>query len=142
MKWSAGGWSLVAAALLGCSSQPPAVRGPLTNDPASTQFYPDRVQPIFQEHCFRCHGGWNRKGGLNFQTRTGLLKGGNSGPAVVPGDPAKSLLLRLMQHEEALDKQGKPMPMPPNKPKLSDADIDAVARWIEAGALMPQAAYW
>lgn len=141
MRRLAVGWSLVAAALLGCSSQP-AVHGPLTNDPASPQFYPQRVQPIFQAHCFRCHGGWNRKGGLNFQTRTGLLKGGNSGSAVVPGDPAKSLLLRLMRHEGPPDKQGKPMPMPPNKPKLSDADVDVVARWIQAGALMPQEEDW
>ena len=142
MRWSAVGLSLVAAALMGCSSPGGGARRPLTDDPASPEFYADRVQPIFQAHCFRCHGGWNRKGKLNFQTRAGMWEGGEHGPAVVPGDPAKSLLVRLMRHEGPMDTSGKPMPMPPKGPKLSDADIQTVERWVKAGAMMPEGPDW
>lgn len=101
---------------------------------ARPEFYTTQVQPIFKSHCYRCHGGMNHRGGLNIQTRTGMMKGGRDGAVVVPGDPAKSLLLRLIRHEGP---QRDPMPMPPKQPKLSDADIATVTRWIKAGAVMP-----
>jgi mono/diheme cytochrome c family protein len=91
------------------------------------------VQPIFQANCYRCHGGMNHRGGLNIATRAGMMKGGHNGAVLVPGDPAKSLLVRLIRHEGP---QNDPMPMPP-KAKLSDADIATVERWVRAGAIMP-----
>ena len=70
-------------------------------------------------------------------TRDAMLKGGHHGPALVPGQPEQSLLLRLIRHQGPADD---PMNMPPDpKPKLSDADIATVAAWIKAGAVMPAA---
>ncbi len=103
-------------------------------DPARPEFYTTRVKPIFDANCARCHGGENHRGGLNIDTREGMLKGGHDGTVLVPGDPAKSLLVRLIRHEGPADD---PMPMPPKRPKLSDADIAVVERWVKAGAVMP-----
>lgn len=104
-------------------------------DPAaSPQFYTQKVRPIFDANCASCHEGKNHRGGLNIDTRAGLLKGGHDGAVIVPGDPANSLLVKLIRHEGPKDD---PMPMPPKKPKISDADIAVVSQWIAAGAVMP-----
>jgi cytochrome c len=100
------------------------------------EFYTTKVKPIFDANCARCHGGANHRGGLNIDTRESLLKGGHSGPAIVPGDPAKSLLVTLIRHEGPADD---PKNMPPNKDMLSDSDIQTVEMWIKAGAAMPPA---
>jgi cytochrome c len=137
MKGKVVGLGLAAVALLGCGPRP-APR-PLSNDPATPQFYTDRVQPIFQAHCLRCHGGFNNRGGLNMRTQAGMRKGGKTGVVLVPGDPEKSLLVRLIRHEGPPDH---PMPMPSKNAKLSDADITTVERWVKAGAIMPQDEVW
>lgn len=103
-------------------------------DPAATPaFYTTRVQPILQTNCYRCHAGLNHRGGLQLDTRAGMMKGGHDGPAVVPGHPEQSLLVKLIRHEGPADD---PKPMPP-KGKLSDADIATVEQWVRAGAVMP-----
>jgi len=124
---------VVAAALiaLGLSASRVQAAGP--DEAARPEFYTTKVQPIFQANCYRCHGGMNHRGGLNIATRAGMMKGGHNGAVLVPGDPAKSLLVRLIRHEGP---QNDPMPMPP-KAKLSDADIATVERWVRAGAIMP-----
>ena len=104
-------------------------------DPGKPEYYTTRVKPIFDANCGRCHEGTNRRGGLNMDTREGMLKGGHDGSVLVPGDPAKSLLVRLIRHEGPADD---PMPMPPKRPKLSDDDIAVVEKWVKAGAIMPQ----
>jgi cytochrome c553 len=105
------------------------------DDAARPEFFTTKVKPILDANCARCHGGFNHRGGLNMDTRASLMKGGRDGVVVVPGDPAKSLLVRLIRHEGPADD---PMDMPPNKPKISDADIQTVSAWIKAGAVMPQ----
>jgi cytochrome c len=104
------------------------------DDASKPEFYATKVKPIFDANCARCHGGTNHRGGLNIDTREALLKGGHDGPVVVPGDPANSLLIKLIRHEGPADDPG---PMPPNKPRISDADIDIVTQWVKAGAVMP-----
>ena len=104
------------------------------DDPATPEYYTTKVQPILQANCYRCHGGMNRRGGLSLATREGMLKGGHDGPALVPGDPTKSLLVRLIRHEGPAND---PMPMPPKVDKLSDANIAVVEQWVKAGAIMP-----
>jgi mono/diheme cytochrome c family protein len=101
--------------------------------PNTVEFYNQRVQPIFANNCYRCHGGMNHRGALQLDSRAALLKGGHDGVVVVPGHPEQSLLLALIRHEGPKDD---PMPMPP-KSKLSDADIATVTEWIRAGAVMP-----
>jgi len=106
------------------------VRAAADNEAAKPEFYTTKVRPIFQSNCFRCHAGMNRRGGLSMSTRAGMMKGGKDGAVIVPGDPAKSLLVKGIRHE------GPAKPMPP-KSKISDADIATVERWIRAGAVMP-----
>jgi cytochrome c len=71
---------------------------------------------------------------LSLQTRAGMLKGGHDGSVLVPGDAAKSLIVRLIRHEGPMDD---PMPMPAKSPKISDAEIATITRWVQAGAIMP-----
>lgn len=131
-KWLAG-FGLVGVALLGWGLRGNTVHA-APAEATSPEFYTTHVQPILQANCYRCHGGLNHRGGLSLATRAGILKGGHDGPVIVPGDPAKSLLLQLIRHEgPATD----PMPMPPKLPKISDADIATVEQWIKAGAIMP-----
>lgn len=102
--------------------------------PETAAYYTQKVQPIFQENCYRCHGGVNHRGGLQIDSKAGLMKGGHDGVVIVPGHPENSLLVKLIRHEGPADD---PMPMPP-KGKISDADIATVTAWIKAGAIMPE----
>jgi len=102
--------------------------------PETAAYYTQKVQPIFQENCYRCHGGVNHRGGLQIDSKAGLMKGGHDGVVIVPGQPENSLLVKLIRHEGPADD---PMPMPP-KGKISDADIATVTAWIKAGAIMPE----
>ncbi|NYF78824.1 c-type cytochrome domain-containing protein [Granulicella arctica] len=104
------------------------------DNPGTVEFYTSKVQPVLESNCYRCHGGMNRRGGLSLQTKAGMLKGGHDGTVLVPGHPEQSLLVKLIRHEGPAND---PMPMPPRKPKLSDADIALVEQWVKAGAIMP-----
>jgi mono/diheme cytochrome c family protein len=122
----------MAIALAGCNTMRPVAA---EDDPAKPAFYTDKVKPILAANCAQCHLGTAHKGGLNMGTKAGMLKGGRDGVVLIPGDPSKSLLVTLMRHEGPTDD---PMPMPPSpRPKVSDADIATVARWVKAGAVFP-----
>ncbi len=123
--------ALVSAAVFWQPTRVSAHAGEATA--ASPEFYSKTVQPILQTNCYRCHGGMNHRGGLQLETRAGMLKGGHDGTILVPGNPEQSLLIKLIRHEGPAND---PMPMPP-KGKLSDADIAAVTAWVRAGAVMP-----
>jgi mono/diheme cytochrome c family protein len=128
--------SLAAVALTTVAvRQPAAVRAQAAPGPGSVEFYQQKVKPIFDANCARCHGGLNHRGGLNMDTRAGLLKGGHDGAVLVPGNPEQSLLIKLIRHEGPAND---PMPMPP-RGKISDADIATVTAWVKAGAIMPEA---
>ncbi len=85
------------------------------------------------ETCFKCHGGTKTSGELRVDTLENLLKGGQSGPALVPGKPESSLLMRAILHE------AEDFKMPP-KQRLPRETIDAFAKWIAAGAPWPKTA--
>lgn len=127
------GSMVVVAVLFAGSLGSRVVRAAGDEEAAKPQFYKEKVQPIFASNCYRCHGGMNHRGGLSLSTRATILKGGKDGVVVVPGDPANSLLVKLIKHEGPAND---PKPMPP-KAKLSDGDIATVERWIRAGAIMP-----
>jgi mono/diheme cytochrome c family protein len=116
---------------------PPKLAAPAStiaqSKPEARPFQPARpaptfakdVQPIFQAKCVTCHGNNNkRKGDLDLRTLDALHKGGESGSAVVRGQPDKSLLWESVEIGT----------MPPGKTKLSAAEKDTVRRWIEGGA--------
>jgi WD40 repeat protein len=88
-----------------------------------------KVYEVFARNCVGCHNPKEMKGELNLESHESLLKGGETGLAVVPGKPDESLLVRLIEQKT------KPFMPPPKKAKkLADADLALVRRWIAAGA--------
>jgi hypothetical protein len=94
-------------------------------------FFEKNVRPLFIQRCFGCHGaGASPMGGLRLDNRESILHGGGRGPAVVPGKPNESLLIKAIQQTDATLK------MPPGK-KLADGEIATLAQWIAMGAPWP-----
>jgi len=104
------------------------------DDPQGLAFFESKIRPVLVEHCYACHsaGAGKSEGGLSVDTRDGLLKGGDRGPAIVPREPTKSLLLLVIEHREA------DLEMPLNKPRLSKSIAADVATWIKLGAPDPR----
>jgi hypothetical protein len=99
-------------------------------DAAGIEFFEKEVRPLLVEKCQECHGARPKiKGGLNLMSRAALLKGGDSGPAVVAGKPEESLLIKALQYVD-------PPRMPP-KAKLQDREIAIFTRWVKMGAPWP-----
>jgi mono/diheme cytochrome c family protein len=125
----------VAAALVAVALSGSWLRTVAAQSAASSPaFYTEKVRPILQTNCGKCHFDVNHKGGLSLMTKESTLKGGRDGVVIVPGDPANSLLVKLIRHEGPAND---PMPMPAKAPKLSDADIAVIEQWVKAGAVMP-----
>jgi len=97
---------------------------------AATQFFETKVRPVLVEACFECHADKKHRGGLRVDSLTAMLEGGDTGPAIVPGNPEKSLLIKAINHESPMLK------MPKNK-KLPREQIDALSQWIKMGAPWP-----
>jgi len=94
------------------------------------------VQAVFAQHCFDCHAAQDPEGKLVLETYADLSKGGASGPALVRGQSAESLLIKMV--EGTFEKDGKKKIMPPGKrPKLSPTEIATLKSWIDAGAPSP-----
>lgn len=88
-----------------------------------------KVYEIFAKNCNGCHDKKELKGELNLESYEGLMKGGETGPSVVPGKPAESLLIKVVEQKS------KPFMPPPKKgKKLADAEIALIRDWIAAGA--------
>jgi mono/diheme cytochrome c family protein len=104
------------------------------DDAARPAFYTEKVRPILVTNCGKCHMNMDHKGGLSLQTKASTLKGGRDGVVIAPGDPANSLLVKLIRHEGPPDD---PKPMPPKSPRMGDADIAVITQWVKAGAVMP-----
>jgi mono/diheme cytochrome c family protein len=92
--------------------------------PPAALTYEQHVRPILKAKCFHCHGGEKVEAGLDLRLRRLLLAGGDSGPAITPGDPAASLLIERVAAGE----------MPPVDKKLTPAEVDVLRRWVAAGA--------
>ncbi|HEY8668153.1 MAG TPA: c-type cytochrome domain-containing protein, partial [Tepidisphaeraceae bacterium] len=92
---------------------------------APDEFFERRIRPLLSKNCYPCHTG-AESGGLRLDSRARLLQGGKSGPALVPGEPEKSLLL------QAVAWQGK-LKMPPSG-KLAEQDLADLSTWIKDGA--------
>src|SRR3954451_15678410 len=100
----------------------------LAADPSAVEFFEKKVRPLLAENCYNCHSAnTNAKGGLRVDDRNGLLAGGNRGPAVVPGDPGHSLLIK------AIDQSDPKLQMPPKK-HLSAEQVEVLSAWIKDGA--------
>src|SRR3954452_2598574 len=90
--------------------------------------FADQVATIFQQRCNSCHNGDKQKGGLSLESFGAAMKGGGSGAVIEPGDPDNSRLFALVSHSEEPK-------MPPNSPKIPDAELAVIKAWIAGGAL-------
>ncbi len=98
------------------------------------EFFEKKIRPLLIDHCYKCHSAQSDgvKGGLLLDTREGLLKGGDTGAAIVPGDPEKSLLIKAVRYTD------KDLRMPPSDKKLADAQIADLVAWVKLGAPDPR----
>ncbi len=87
------------------------------------------IRPVIISQCIKCHGDSKQEGGLRLDTLAGFLKGGDSGPALVAGNPDESLLIEALHHRS--------LEMPPTG-KLSDKTILHFERWVDGGAVWPE----
>jgi hypothetical protein len=101
-----------------------------TFPPEQVEFFEKHVRPVLIARCFECHSSdaRNVEASLLVESRHALLAGGDSGPAIIPGDPNKSLLVEAIRYQF--------VEMPP-KQKLSDEEIAAIVKWVEMGAPWP-----
>ena len=97
---------------------------------ANDEFFEKEIRPLLVQHCQSCHGVRKQEGGLQLTSRELLLKGGETGQVIVPGQPDQSLLIRAVEY---LDE-----PKMPPKQKLPEADISKLRRWIGMGAPWPE----
>jgi hypothetical protein len=97
------------------------------------EFFEKEVRPLLVKRCFECHDGTTTKGGLSLASANGWKDGGDSGPAIVPGRPEESLLIRSIRYED------EDLQMPPvKKGRLSDGEIAIFTRWVSMGAPDPR----
>src|SRR3982751_5451566 len=109
-----------------------ASRQALANSAADVEFFENRVRPVLVNRCYACHSAATKPaGGLRVDDRNGLLNGGDSGPAVVPGDPDASLLLVRIRHENPKRR------MPKEGDPLTRTELEDVVAWIQNGAAWP-----
>jgi mono/diheme cytochrome c family protein len=98
-------------------------------EPIDDDYFEKKVRPILVANCVSCHGAQKQKGELRLDAKAAFARGGESGPAVAPGDPAKSRLVQAVRYDDDTK-------MPP-KGKLADADIAVLTEWVKGGAPWP-----
>ncbi len=121
-----GAWTGFAAVSTSQAAPPVA---PATSSAAEAAHFETKVRPLLVRACFSCHAEKVHLSDLRLDSRAALLKGGKKGPAMVPGTPEKSALLTAVHYEGALK-------MPPAG-KLKAEEIEALTRWVKAGAPWP-----
>ena len=97
-------------------------------DVEQLKFFESQVRPLLASKCVSCHGAEKQKGELRLDSRAAVLKGGESGPAVVPGRPEESLLIEAINYDS--------FEMPPAG-QLGKESIDVLTRWVRMGAPWP-----
>ncbi len=120
-------WFVVVSIVLGCVSEMRAEVG--------VEFFEKKIRPVLVEHCYPCHSAESKelKGELRLDVKAGWQLGGESGePAVVPGKPDESPLIRAVRHDVGASA------MPPNKPRLSDRIVVDLTEWVRRGAPDPR----
>ena len=98
--------------------------------PEGIQFFASKIRPLLVNNCHECHGNEKHKGNLQLNSRKTILRGGDSGAAIVPGNPAKSLLIEAVKYTNS------DLEMPPKK-KLGKQAVADLEQWIRLGAPWP-----
>jgi mono/diheme cytochrome c family protein len=127
--------SIIAAALplaLQLAAEGRQTAAPAASAPQSSEYFESSIRPVLAANCYDCHTD-EKMGGLRLDSRDGLLKGGRSGPAIVPGDPDQSLLIQAVRQTRESLKM-------PKGGRLKAAEIDALTEWVRAGAIWPSLA--
>ena len=105
---------------------------PAQQDPSGIEFFEKKIRPLLAENCYACHSSKTlATADLLLDSKTGVLKGGSRGTAVIPGAPDDSLIVRALSYDDP------DLKMPPSG-KLSSQQIADVRRWIELGAADPR----
>jgi hypothetical protein len=91
------------------------------------RFFDTKVAPILRKRCLGCHNNELTDGGISFQNPSTLLKGGSRGPAIVPGQPGDSVMIRAIRQQESFS-------MPPGR-KLSAKEVATITKWVQGGAV-------
>lgn len=91
---------------------------------SSRDFYEQKVQPIFNNNCARCHVGGGHRAGLKLDDYASVMAGSENGPVIVPGDPDGSTLVRAIRYKNT------ELQMPP-KGKMADEDIATIEKWVK-----------
>ncbi len=95
------------------------------------EFFEEKIRPVLAENCYVCHGPKNEAmGGLRLDTKSGILRGGTRGPALVPGKPSSSLLIKAISYKNPH------LTMPPTG-KLKKEEIADIIAWVAMGAPIP-----
>lgn len=98
-------------------------------DDNGIEFFETRIRPLLIEHCVACHGDKKQWSGLRLDSRDSMIAGGDSGAAVVPGEPEASLLMKAVHRQDGLE-------MPPDY-SLSELQIQDLRQWVRIGAPWP-----
>ena len=119
-------WGMASVLAVLAMSQPSAHAG------EGEDFFESHIRPVLAGTCFRCHGTEKTGGGLRVDSLESILKGGDSGPAIVIGKPLESLLVKAVRRQSDVSA------MPPEIDKALRVDqVDAFSKWIEEGAVWP-----
>ncbi|WP_437185335.1 PSD1 and planctomycete cytochrome C domain-containing protein [Planctomicrobium sp. SH668] len=106
------------------------VRADMPNDQEGVEYFEKHVRPLFIAKCNGCHGAQKQWAELRLDSSQSILKGGENGPAIVPGDPEQSLLISAVRRLDGLE-------MPPDNP-LSADEVNALEQWVKMGAPWPK----
>lgn len=122
--WLVTAWLLTAWLLMPANVRAADIDGGI-------DFFNKRIEPVLIQHCYECHSSKSSdlEGSLRLDAKTDLLAGGDTGPAVIPGDAAASLLVKSLRYED--------LEMPPAG-RLPDSVIGDFERWIDSGAAIPE----
>ena len=128
-----GGWWASFLAVAVCSCAVAADGEPDRTQAEKVAFFERHIRPLLVEHCYACHSSRDGKpkGGLALDSLAGWTKGGDRGPAIVPGDPEKSPLIQSVRYHDA------DFRMPPERPLSPDA-IARLEQWVKMGAVDPR----
>lgn len=124
---------LFAIAAVHCATHLPSASAQVADAAAELKarevFFENEVRPLLVQSCIKCHGSEKQEGGLRLDSIDALLKGGDSGPAIVPGAVADSLIVSAVRYQD--------FEMPPSG-QLSEEAQGVIATWVEQGATWPQ----
>ena len=94
--------------------------------------YLTEIKPLLAQRCTSCHGAETQKSGYRLDSAKSLIQGGDTGEAIVPGKPDESFLMHAILGTNGATR------MPPKDPRLTDAEVSLIKRWIEQGAKAPE----